>query len=212
MQICPTCGAASGNDELFCEADGTQLSLSLLPTGEIAEDITEEEAPLDGARRNAALRAAGASQPVACGACGAAHEGDGYCKVCGRRLEGGTAPFSSRLDPADEPPATSLRVGLAVGNYTVLGPAARDDARATTPDGREVLLILGSPSALAVETAALQKLQGLRGFPRLLERGQTPPLAWAGVRQPAQPRRLAPTRLAGLPAPSETSEHRRDPG
>jgi serine/threonine protein phosphatase PrpC len=203
VQICPTCGAPSGNDELFCEADGTRLPRSLLPTGEITEDVTEEETLSQVARINTALRASGASQPGACGACGAAHEGDGdgYCKVCGHRIEVETEAPSSRFDPADEPPATSLRVGLAVGKYTVLGPAARDDARATTPDGREVLLILGSPSALAVEAEALQKLQGMRGFPRLLERGQTPPLAWAALSAPpASLRKLGDVVQNGTPA------------
>jgi len=191
VQICPTCGAPCGDDDLFCEADGTRLSPSLLPPGE----ITEEEAPSDIAVISA-LRASGSSggmmEPGACGACGAARadDGDGYCKVCGHRLGVGTEPLSSRVDASDDLPVTSLRAGLSVGRYTVLGPAARDDARATTPDGREALLILGSPSALAVETEALQKLQGTRGFPQLLERGYKPPLSWAALSAPPASRRL----------------------
>lgn len=199
MQICPTCGAPCGDDDLFCEADGTRLSPSLFPPGE----ITEEEGPSSAALLGASLRVLAAAEAGGCLACGAAHadDGDGYCKLCGHRLGIGTEPFSSRGDAMDEPPATSLRPGLAVGAYTVLGPAARDDARATTPDGREVLVILGSPSALAVEAEALQKLRGARGFPELLERGQKPPLAWAALSAPpASLRKLGDVVQNGTPA------------
>jgi PPM family protein phosphatase len=199
VQLCPTCDAPCGDDDLFCEADGTRLSLSLLPPGE----ITEEEAPSATALLSAALRASATSEAGGCVACGAAHadDGDGYCKGCGHRLEVGTAPFSSRGDSVDEPPATSLRPGLAVGAYTVFGPAARDDARATTPDGREALVILGAPSAIAVEAEALQKLRGARGFPELLERGLKAPLAWAALSAPpASLRRLGDVVQDGTPA------------
>jgi len=200
VQLCPTCDASCGDDDLFCETDGTRLSLSLLPPGE----ITEEESPSVTALLSAALRVSALSDAGGCVACGAAHadDGDGYCKVCGHRLGSGTEPFSSRGDASvDESPATSLRPGLAVGAYTVLGPAARDDARATTEDGREVLMLLGSPSALAVETEALTRLRGVRGFPELIERGQTPPLAWAALTAPpAYLRKLGDVVQNGTPA------------
>jgi serine/threonine protein phosphatase PrpC len=200
VQLCPTCDASCGDDDLFCEADGTRLSPSLLPPGE----ITEEESSSTTAMLSAALRVSALSDAGGCVACGAAHadDGDGYCKTCGHRLGFGTEPFSSRADASvDESPATSLRPGLAVGAYTVLGPAARDDARAQTSDGREVLMLLGSPSALAVETEALAKLRGVRGFPELIERGQKPPLAWAALTAPpAYLRKLGDVVQNGTPA------------
>ncbi|MFS8071714.1 MAG: hypothetical protein ACMG6S_35540, partial [Byssovorax sp.] len=132
------------------------MSPSWPPPGE----ITEEVIPLETTLTDAALPLSTTSEVDACVACGAVHanDGDGYCKACGHRLGSGTEFSSSQVDSSEEAPTTSLRPGLRVGAYTVLGPAARDDARATTPDGREVLVILGSPSALAVETEALQKL------------------------------------------------------
>jgi serine/threonine protein phosphatase PrpC len=199
VQLCPTCDAPCGDDDLFCEADGTRLSPSLPPPGE----ITEEESPSSTALLSAALRVSALSDAGGCVACGAAHadDGDGYCKVCGHRLGFGTEPFSSRDASVDEAPATSLRPGLAVGAYTVLGNAARDDARATTSDGREVLMLLGSPAALAVETEALAKLRGVRGFPELIERGQKPPLAWAALTAPpAYLRKLGDVVQNGTPA------------
>ncbi len=109
---------------------------------------------------------------------------------------------SSATDAAEEPepPTTSLRVGLKVGAYTIFGTAARDDARAMRPDGHEALVILGPPSAIAVEIEALQKLRGVRGFPELLERGQKPPLAWAALSAPpASMRKLGDVVQNGTP-------------
>jgi PPM family protein phosphatase len=200
VQFCPTCDSPCGDDDLFCELDGTRLSPSLLPPGE----ITEEESLSSAALLSASLRVSAASEAGGCIACGAAHadDGDGYCKGCGHRLGFATEPFSSRGEVSiDEPPPTSLRPGLAVGAYTVLGPAARDDARATTSDGREVLMLLGSPSSLAVELEALVRLRGVRGFPELIERGQKPPLSWAALTAPpASLRKLGDVVQNGTPA------------
>ena len=200
MHLCPTCNAPCGDDDLFCEADGTRLSPSSPPPGE----ITEEESPSSTALLSAALRASASSEAGGCNACGAtrADDGDGYCKGCGHRLAFGTEPFSGRGDAVlDEPAVTSLRPGLSIGAYTVLGPAARDDARATTKDGREVLLLLGSPSSLAAETEALETLRGMRGFPELIERGTKPPLAWAALTAPpASLRKLGDVVQNGTPA------------
>ena len=200
MHLCPTCDAPCGDDDLFCEVDGTRLSPSSPPPGE----ITEEESPSSTALLSAALRASVPSDIGGCNACGAlfSDDGDGYCKGCGHRLTSLAEPFSSRGEASvDETPATSLRAGLSVGAYTVLGPAARDDARATTSDGREVLMILGSPSALAVETEALSKLHGMRGFPELIELGSKPPLAWAALTAPpASLRKLGDVVQNGTPA------------
>jgi serine/threonine protein phosphatase PrpC len=195
VQFCPTCDAPCGDDDQFCEADGTRLSPG---------EITQEESPSEAALLIAALQVSAASDAGACSACGATHadDGDGYCKGCGHRLGARIEPFSSRGEASvDEAPATSLRPGLAVGAYTVLGPAARDDARAITADGREVLMLLGSPSALAVEIEALQRLRGARGFPEILERGQKPPLAWAALTAPpASLRKLSDVVQNGTPA------------
>lgn len=200
MHLCPTCDAPCGDDDLFCEVDGTRLSPSSPPPGE----ITEEESPSSTALLSAALRASAVSEAGGCNACGAAHadDGDGYCKGCGHRLTFVAEPFSGRGDGAlDEPAVTSLRPGLSVGAYTVLEPAARDDARATTNDGREVLMLLGSPSSLAVETEALGRLRGMRGFPELIERGTRPPLAWAALTAPhASLRKLGDVVQNGTPA------------
>ena len=152
---------------------------------------------------DAALPTSATGEVGGCVACGAAHadDGDGYCKRCGHWLGSGTEFSPSSVDPAEEAPTTSLRPGLRVGAYTILGPAARDDARASAPDGREVLVILGLPSTLSVEIEALQKLRGVRGFPDLLERGQKPPLAWAALSAPpASLRKLGDVVQNGTPA------------
>jgi PPM family protein phosphatase len=178
--------------------DGTRLSPSWPPPGEITEEVIPLETTLNGA----SLPTSTPSEAGACGACGSAHadDGDGYCRLCGHRLEPALELAPDTLEEL-EPPTTSLRVGLKVGAYTIFGPAARDDARATRPDGHEALVILGPPSAIAVEIEALQKLRGVRGFPDVLERGQKPPLAWAALSAPpASMRKLGDVVQSGTPA------------
>jgi hypothetical protein len=69
VKICPRCGSAGTDEDVFCEVDGTRLEGSTAPS------------------RTGA--------PPACPSCGQqdADDGDGYCSSCGHRV-GPSAPES----------------------------------------------------------------------------------------------------------------------
>jgi serine/threonine protein phosphatase PrpC len=123
-----------------------------------------------------------------CAACGtvSSDDGDGYCRICGFRLEP-----EAGMPSSDEPAASSLRPGISVGGYVIHGPATRDVARATAPNGVEVLVVIGEAGALAVEAEALSALADNRTFPRIIERGdhRTPPFLSLSA-PPASARKL----------------------
>jgi PPM family protein phosphatase len=179
------CGTSAGDDAVFCDADGTRL---LFASG-VPTDIHDEETP--ALTLPPSFVGFHPTEPGQCTACGStgADDGDGYCKICGHRI-GHPATPPTCDEPSVDEPVTSLRAGLHVGAYTVLGPAARDDARAITPAGIEVLMLLGAPEVIAVEAEALEKLAGHRAIPRVLERGQKAPLAYLAVSTPPASWRL----------------------
>ncbi len=173
----------------MCADDGTRLS---------GVDILDEDTP-----SALCLPEPGELGPGSCGACGApdADDGDGYCQRCGHRLGQPTTPLSEKGDSVDEPPATSLRPGLTLGEYTVLGPAARYDARATTRTGNEVLMVLGTPDALTIEAEVLGLLAGKRAYPLVIERGKKAPLAYLALSAPpASMRKLGDVMRTETPA------------
>ena len=170
MRSCPTCGAACAEADLFCEADGTKLSPS---------EATSAAAPA-----HLSVRASGA-----CEACGAddSDDGDGYCTICGHRLGGAaTAPAAAPSgassvaagslglgvrSAAAGPGLEGLSPGARLGNYVVRNSAG-DRATASTPDGVEVLLVVGRRDALAHEAAALDRVGAHRAFPGVVERDE----------------------------------------
>ncbi|MFO0760824.1 MAG: PP2C family protein-serine/threonine phosphatase [Byssovorax sp.] len=168
MKRCPTCGSAWGDDETVCVTDGTRLTYAF-PIELIDEDTlnTPAVAPKEGPAGS-------------CAACGTlnADDGDGYCKICGHRL-------ASTPPPEGEEPAASLRSGASIGGYSIVGPAARDDARAIKDDGTEAFLVLGSPTAVGAETDALRALAGDRSFPRVIEAGTQGPFAFLALTLPS---------------------------
>lgn len=103
------------------------------------------------------------SRGGACGACGsvASDDGDGYCRVCGHKLEARpTLPM---------PDAPGLTAGAQVGAYKIRQTAA-DNATASGPDGTEVLLVVGDTAALAAEAECLARIGPHRSFPWVIER------------------------------------------
>jgi len=164
---CPTCGAACADGDTFCEVDGTKLS----PTsGPLAGDLVATVSP-----RSGSLPAIGV-----CDACKAdnADDGDGYCRVCGHKLTR-SAPEgagSAASGPAGQPrplrsSMATLAPGMRLGNYMVRQTAG-DRATASTPDGSEVLLVVGDRSALADEADALERIGSHPSFPRVVERDE----------------------------------------
>jgi serine/threonine protein phosphatase PrpC len=184
VKRCPNCGSAGDDQDTVCATDGARLTLS-----HPIEIFDEDTA-------NAPLSLSRVVPAGACAACGAtnADDGDGYCKICGHRLAS-TAP------PADEEPAASLRSGAAIGGYSIVGPAARDDARAVKDDGTEAFLVLGGPTAVAVEAEALHALGDGRAFPRVLETGTQGPFAFLALTLPSgSMRKLADVAQTESPA------------
>lgn len=177
MKPCPTCGAACRDDDTFCEADGTKLGAPP------ASDTENHETTVDTAPASVAtVGPPSSSSQVPCGACGSnnADDGDGYCRLCGHRLD----QLAGRRADLEETTASSLRPGGTVGRFLIHAPAATDDARATSADGTEVLLVVGEPDAIAAEGDALEKLANQRAFPRVIERGEARPLAFMALSPP----------------------------
>jgi serine/threonine protein phosphatase PrpC len=168
VKRCLTCGSAWDDTDTVCATDGTRL------THPLPIDFVDEDT-LNAPPSTTKLGPAGS-----CAACGTlnADDGDGYCKICGHRL-------ASTPPPADEEPAASLRSGASIGGYSIVGPAARDDARAVKDDGTEAFLVLGGPSTVAVEAEALMALGDGRSFPRVLETGTQGPFAFLALSLPS---------------------------
>jgi serine/threonine protein phosphatase PrpC len=159
VKSCPTCGAACADDDDFCEADGTRLALP-------------------GGAEAAAKPSAAAPPPSgACDACGAdaADDGDGYCKVCGHKLARSAAAEHAR---------GALTTGMKLGSYMVRQTAG-DRATASSPDGTEVLLVVGEPAALAAEAEALTRIGEHRSFPRVVDRDEDPTGAFLALSAPS---------------------------
>lgn len=140
MKQCPTCGASASEEDLFCEADGTKLAgEDPEPTPTSTTDLVD----LAAYRANSSSAASGG----ACSACGAqgSDDGDGYCSVCGHKLDGRRTT------------AAPLVSGAQLGAYKIRQTAG-DHATASGPDGTEVLLVVGEPEAIALEAEALERV------------------------------------------------------
>ncbi len=141
---------------MFCEVDGTKLS------------------PAEGASTAAQGHPAPTKTPAPhappgnCDACGAEHadDGDGYCNVCGHKLSVGVL----RPTPAPSTPTHSrVQPGMHLGGY-VVRQASGDRVTGSSPDGSEVLLVLGERDALAHEADALARIGEHRSFPHVVDR------------------------------------------
>jgi serine/threonine protein phosphatase PrpC len=166
VKQCPTCGAACADDDVFCEADGTKLA----PKG------AAEVAPSSASKSLVPPPPQGA-----CDACGAdaADDGDGYCRVCGHKL----------VTAASHRAAGPLLAGMRLGNYMVR-QSTGDRATASSPDGSEVLLVVGEPEALAAEARALERIGDHRAFPRVVERDDDASGAFLALSAPSNSARM----------------------
>ena len=121
----------------------------------------------------------------ACDACGAdaADDGDGYCRVCGHKL----------ATAASHRAASPLTAGMRLGNYMVR-QSTGDRATASSPDGSEVLLVVGEPEALAAEAKALERIgertDDPRAFPRVVERDDDATGAFLALSAPSNAARM----------------------
>lgn len=184
MKPCPTCGAACGDDDLVCAADGTKLNPApgLVGIGALPSFPREVgEAPPDATPPSTAAPLS-VSARIPCSACGSidSNDGDGYCRVCGHRLDQAVGlPFDF-----EDTTASALHPGSVVGRYVVQGPAGADDARGIAADGTEVLIVVGDPNALATEAEALEKLSPDQTFARVIERSGARPLGFLALSPP----------------------------
>lgn len=112
----------------------------------------------------------------ACDACGSegADDGDGYCRVCGHKLARGEGP----------PAGSALAPGMRLGAYMVRQTAG-DRATASSPDGTEVLLVVGDPAALSAEATVIERIGDHRSFPRVVERDHDPTGAFLALSAPS---------------------------
>lgn len=157
VKLCPTCGAACADDDVLCEIDGTHLAVDAAPSQPPASSRSS-------------------SSRGACDACGAerADDGDGYCSVCGHKLAAGGPPEGE----------SALSPGMRLGAYMIRHTAA-DLATASSPDGTEVLLVVGNVDALAAEADALDRIGPHRSFPRVIERDHDPTGAFLALSAPS---------------------------
>jgi PPM family protein phosphatase len=206
VRRCPSCGAACGDEDVFCEADGTRIEDEAGSAGPVGMSgaaatgavVASGAAASGGAASGSAASgdaAAGASA-APCPSCGAAKpdDGDGYCSSCGHRLSPHTpsvAPPSLR--PGEE---NALAMGTKIEGFRLLR-IEPDGAVASAPGGAEVLLVLSDATALGVEADAIEKLGGEPGFPKLVARGG--PLRTDGAGPPAGD---VPFLALSLPPPS----------
>jgi serine/threonine protein phosphatase PrpC len=155
VRPCPKCGTAYGEDDTFCEIDGTRLTSA---------------SPSDTTQLAPASRTAVTEVPVGgCPACGAvaANEGDGYCKSCGHRL----------ADSAARVPLVAI--GATLGGYVVEGARDVDELVVRGPEGRS-LVVLGTHAALELEARALERCAFFGAsrvacrLPQVYELGQDP--------------------------------------
>jgi serine/threonine protein phosphatase PrpC len=90
MTACPTCHAAVGDFELFCEACGAALTPSVVAAeAQPTEEATQEPAMPDDLRGTAST----------CEACGGKVSSDGYCDTCGARAPTRRDHFSEHPAP-----------------------------------------------------------------------------------------------------------------
>jgi serine/threonine protein phosphatase PrpC len=157
VKLCPTCGATCADQDAFCEIDGTRLAATA-PAGSAAPP-TQSAAPTK----------------ESCEACGAegADDGDGYCRVCGHKLAGN----GERRGPS------ALSPGMRLGAYMVRQTAG-DRATASSPDGTEVLLVVGEPDQLAAEAEVIERVGAHRAFPTVVERDHDPTGAFLALSAP----------------------------
>jgi PPM family protein phosphatase len=174
VKQCPTCGAACADEDLFCEADGASLAPPAAAHGVTGAPSSASESlppPAPPAPRGP------------CDACGAdaADDGDGYCRVCGHKLA------------ATLRAPTPLVAGMRLGNYMVR-QSSGDRATASSPDGTEVLLVVGEPEALAAEADALERVGGRTGdgraFPRVVDRDDDATGAFLALSAPSNSARM----------------------
>jgi PPM family protein phosphatase len=172
VKQCPTCGAACADEDLFCEADGTNLAPAAAARGVTGTPSSASETLPPPAPRGA------------CEACGAdaADDGDGYCRVCGHKLAA-----TGRRTPSP------LMPGMRLGNYMVR-QSAGDRATASSPDGSEVLLVVGEPDALAAEADALERIGARnddgRAFPQVVDRDNDATGAFLALSAPSNAARM----------------------
>jgi serine/threonine protein phosphatase PrpC len=127
-----------------------------------------------------------------CDGCGAenADDGDGYCRVCGHKLAAGkAAPAPTGRGARGEGSGGALTPGMRVGSYMVR-QSAGDRATASSPDGTEVLLVVGGPAALAYEADALERVGTHPSFPRVVDRDEDGGGAFLAISAPSNASRM----------------------
>ncbi len=167
VKRCPTCGAACADGDVFCEDDGTKLSPAP------AAVASQSDVP-------PSIGAGGGEPGGACEACGADHadDGDGYCRVCGHKLMGAAPRAGGGIQP-----------GMRLGGYMVR-QAAGDRVTGSSPDGSEVLLVVGERGALAHEAQALGRIGEHRSFPRVVDREDDETGAFLALSAPSNAARM----------------------
>jgi serine/threonine protein phosphatase PrpC len=144
---CPSCHAAVGDSEQFCEACGAELA----PTAVAAEPPPTEEST----RETAMPDDLGGIEPI-CRACGAEVSSDGYCGTCGARAPRRRDHFTE--NPAPWVAAVSDRGVRHMRNEDAVALAA--DA---APGGRAVLVVCdGVSNSVDSDVASLAAARAAR--------------------------------------------------
>jgi serine/threonine protein phosphatase PrpC len=129
MTVCPSCNAAVGDSEQFCEACGAELS----PTAQ-ADPPLINESPLSAVTTLEELPDDLLGTASVCRACGEEVASDGYCGTCGER-----AP--RRRDHFSEQPATWVAAVCDRGIRHTRNEDAVALAASGEPGSRAVLVV-----------------------------------------------------------------------
>ena len=147
MTTCPTCQAAVGDSELFCEACGAALTPTVVAAeAQPIEEATHEPAQPDDLTGTAST----------CQSCGGKVSSDGYCDTCGARAPTRRDHFSE--NPAPWAAAVSDRGIRHTRNEDAVALAA--DAE---PGSRAVLVVCdGVSNSLDSDVASLAAARAAR--------------------------------------------------
>ncbi len=147
MTACPTCHAAVGDSELFCEACGAMLTPTV--------DAVDPQ-PTEASAKEPVMPVALGGTASICKVCGGSVSSDGYCDTCGARAPRLRDHFSEQ--PAPWVAAVSDRGTRHTRNEDAMALAADAD-----PGSRAVLVVCdGVSNSIDSDVASLAAARAAR--------------------------------------------------
>jgi serine/threonine protein phosphatase PrpC len=152
MKRCGICGAKYSAEDTFCEIDGTRLEAE-------APGAAAEPSPATAASWSRPGSGEAGDLP-SCPSCNQGKiEADGFCSVCGMKLE----------TPAQTVRSFPPSGGKLAGGVVIATPSATE-SMVRMADGTTALVVLGEMNALEREASVLERA-GHAAFPRVVAVG-----------------------------------------